>query len=324
MEDEMHWAGKLSVTFSVLGLLCLGLSACGGGGDEGSLTTPDRGGVVSPDGVGTDIGPQPDPGQDTDADRPDIPKDDGSPVKDDGGEPPDEGVDTGTDDGTPKDDGDSPKDDAPPPVDDGGDEGTDEGQDEGTDTETYVPPVCEVCNPVACECVHFPKTCDDHLVCTTDYCEPSQGCTYRAEDGCCDTDFECNAGDRCTISECGDDHKCDIVDAVDCDDGDECTIDFCYPASGCGYEPNLDPDVCPISCDADSQCEEAAPNCKTGACYPDSGFCVFEDRTCDDKNSCTVDSCDMKTGECVAGPYIDERTGEQVPCIPGPCVIDVD
>jgi hypothetical protein len=53
-----------------------------------------------------------------------------------------------------------------------------------------------------CGCEHEPMDCDDNNACTTDYCDPNNGCYSKNRSECCD-------------------------------DGNACTTDSCDPILGC-------------------------------------------------------------------------------------------
>ena len=180
-----------------------------------------------------------------------------------------------------------------------------------------------------------PADCDDGNACTTDACDPQQGCTHSGlscDDNNPCTDDTCDAGTGCGHSNntnaCNDGNACTANDtcgggtcnggpAVVCDDGNACTDDSCNPASGCVATNNTNAcddgnactvgDVCgggschagaPVVCTASDQCHDA------GTCNPGSGTCSNPAKpngsTCDDGNSGTVnDTC--QAGVCTGG-----------------------
>ncbi len=101
--------------------------------------------------------------------------------------------------------------------------------------------------------------CDDSNPCTSDSCDPVQGCTHAAQDGPCADD-----GNACTLDQCKN-QQCSHVAAPSgsacSDDGNPCTTDVCA-GNVCGHPPS-----------------------SVGSACPDEG------------DSCTVDTCDGK-GAC--------------------------
>jgi len=76
-----------------------------------------------------------------------------------------------------------------------------------------------------------PPDCDDGDVCTTDVCDPIDGCVNTPGA------LDCDDNDVCTTDVCDPIDGCvNTPGALDCDDGDECTIDSCDPIEGCVHE----------------------------------------------------------------------------------------
>jgi hypothetical protein len=125
-----------------------------------------------------------------------------------------------------------------------------------------------VCMPQHCDtgtgaCVLTPLTCDDANPCTTDSCDPVNGCVHTQLTGICDDGNACTVGDECvngaclgaptaTATSCNDGNACNGVETCDaasgacvvgtplnCDDGDSCTTDACDPVTGCA-NPTID------------------------------------------------------------------------------------
>ncbi len=178
------------------------------------------------------------------------------------------------------------------------------------------------------------KDCDDKNPCTKDACDMATGCTKTHDNGSpCDDDNPCTVGDTCNGGSCDkgtpkdcatgnscvagscnpSDGKCKYVDqakgtpcedgnvcttgdgcsgnaclaggAKDCNDGNACTTDSCQSKAGCKHEQNASP------------CNDGAPCtlndvCKDGKCTAGPG------KVCDDKEGCTADSCEQKSGNC--------------------------
>ncbi|MCB9740981.1 MAG: hypothetical protein H6747_17070 [Deltaproteobacteria bacterium] len=202
------------------------------------------------------------------------------------------------------------------------------------------------------------STCDDNEQCTTDSCDPKEGCKHANKQGSCDAD-----GSECTENDSCQDGKCVTGKVVTCDDGNPCTKDVCDAAKGCTYEPteggcNADDNPCtPNDACKDGKCEkgptkacESESPCVTGACSIVSGECKYQVTDgfacndgnsctanskcdgeickgtpvpCDDLDVCTSDSCDPKAGckhDQLSGPCDDGNpcTGSDV-CASGTC-----
>ena len=173
-----------------------------------------------------------------------------------------------------------------------------------------------------------PLGCDDKNVCTADSCDKTAGCVYLPNAATCDDGNNCSADDTCSGG------ACKGSGGPDCSDANACTDDGCEPSKGCTHANN--DANCPDSdkCNGDEVCNAGAckagqaPNCDDkNACTADScdkakgcvnlyteatcsdgdacttgdlcqnGTCTGKAPTsCDDKNACTDDSCDPKTG----------------------------
>ena len=119
--------------------------------------------------------------------------------------------------------------------------------------------------------------CDDSDVCTSDSCDPVQGCVHNLNSAPCDDEDLCTTGDHCHLGEC-------IATAdLTCNDGNPCTDDGCNSASGCQFAPNQ------AQCDDGNECTEN-DLCSGGAC---TGGTPAD---CDDDNPCTDDLCDVVNG----------------------------
>ncbi len=152
------------------------------------------------------------------------------------------------------------------------------------------------------KCVPGPdEDCDDGNVCTSDLCDPVQGCLHSAANGvACDDDDDCTVGDSCW------DKKCVPGAPLDCDDGNVCTADSCDDDE-CEHAANNgvpcdDGDECTVNTTCwDKKCTGGSPlpcddgnTCTSDSCDPASG-CAFENddgAPCDDGNECTTpDTC---------------------------------
>jgi hypothetical protein len=177
-------------------------------------------------------------------------------------------------------------------------------------------------------CVGVPQDvtlCDDTNPCTTDVCDAKLGCTHTPANGafCYDGD-DCTQGDHCQGGQCiGSSNICSCVTTDDCaqyDDGNACngTL-FCDNANkptGCKLNPAtvITCDTASDSACAQTQCDVSSGKCakinqKNGVlCNADNDLCTKGDTCidgfckagiapdCNDKNPCTTDACDPKSG----------------------------
>ncbi len=121
------------------------------------------------------------------------------------------------------------------------------------------------------------QKCDDDNVCTTDSCDPVQGCVHLLNSAPCDDGDVCTTGDYCHLGECT------TKGVLNCNDNNPCTDDACQGDVGCVFTPNAAP------CDDGSVCTQGDA-CVAGSC---KGGAVL---SCDDDNVCTDDLCDFATG----------------------------
>ncbi len=184
--------------------------------------------------------------------------------------------------------------------------------------------------------------CDDGVACTDDRCDPT-GCVSTPNDalcpgercsatGCvpiaCTIDEDCDDGDRCNgIERCmpgSSPTGCVPGTPPDCNDGVSCTDDHCAPARGCFHDRFDDRcddgvactvDVCagtagPTGCEHrgdDTMCNDACT--MGGRCAP-TGCTPSVPRVCpDDRNPCTVESCDPAAGGCASEPIDADADG---------------
>ncbi len=213
------------------------------------------------------------------------------------------------------------------------------------------------------QCLGKAKNCDDGNVCTTDSCEQSSGCDNSPSQGgeeCDDGDactgkgscFQgacsgaqatvCTASKICWSSTCSSaTGKC--VEApspsgAPCSDGDACTGgDACiaFQCKGTALKCDDDKPCTADSCNSQSGCVNKVKadltTCEDGDKCTDSDKCVAgvckggPKTECDDKDLCTVDSCDKVKG-CLTAPATDgtgcddgdANTGPDV-CAAGKC-----
>ncbi len=127
------------------------------------------------------------------------------------------------------------------------------------------------------------KDCDDKLVCTVDFCDPTGACKHVNKDG-----KACDDSDVCTVGDVCDGGACKKGPAQKCADGNPCTKDACDAKTGCKH---TDDDG--AACDDGDKCTGDAKNpdtCAKGACK--SGPVP----KCDDGDTCTLDGCNSATG----------------------------
>jgi hypothetical protein len=167
--------------------------------------------------------------------------------------------------------------------------------------------------------------CDDNNPCTKDSCDKVQGCLNLPQSATpCDDGNGCTVGDACDAGvckpgsntcACNTDAQCagfedgnlcngtlfcdksalpfkckvNPVTVKTCDTSKDtfCASTLCVPATGaCEVQKKVDG----TSCDADASVCSSDDQCKDGVCTPGAAL------PCDDKNPCTTDSCDPKTG----------------------------
>ena len=121
----------------------------------------------------------------------------------------------------------------------------------------------DVCNQGAC--VGNVINCDDGNPCTTDSCDPVNGCTFTPNTNACDD------GDNCTTDDACSGGVCSGTMYVVCDDGNPCTDDYCDPQSGCQYSASI----------GGTPCNDGNPCTINDTC--NNGFCQGDpDPECDD------------------------------------------
>ncbi len=197
--------------------------------------------------------------------------------------------------------------------------------------------VCLVCAPEDSQTALESVSCDDHLACTTDSCDPAQGCVATPNDAlpcsdgdACTHDDHCDAGVCASTVECASDGDCPEsanpcvaavcqcglcaevpgTDGVACDDGAWCTVDDACVGGACQPGQPLD-------------CSEAGDSvCVVGVCDDTLDTCVGEAASdgifCSDDDACTVgDHCEA--GVCTSSPKDCGDFDDQ--CNLGACVL---
>jgi hypothetical protein len=173
-------------------------------------------------------------------------------------------------------------------------------------------PCLEVSCAPATGCHFDDKACDDGDVCTTDACDPIEGCVTAPflVEGC--EDHACwLAG--CAVND-EDLPSCQYEVSAACDDGQACTRDECAELApdefGC-LSTALSPE---------EYCPAGLPACTYTTCVENAGLpqCVMGSNGCSDGIACTIDICDDADFSCSNTPDdalcdLDE----------GPCTDDV-
>ncbi len=164
----------------------------------------------------------------------------------------------------------------------------------------------ETCDPAKGCQPGTPPDCNDGIECTIDFCnEETDRCEHRPDDSKCDDGIFCNGAETCDPVE-----GCLPGTPPDCNDNIECTIDFC----------NEETDECEHSPD-DDFCDDYDVCNGIEVCDPASGCLPGTPLDCDDKDPCTIDSCDPIEG-CIH-TAIDCDDGDPCTideCIDGICV----
>ncbi len=170
-------------------------------------------------------------------------------------------------------------------------------------------------------------TCDTSNSCIAypQGCLPSKGCFSVPNDG-----KTCSDNDLCTFSDICKGGAC-TGQSIDCNDGDVCTNDTCDPKKGCLIKQNTcdDANACTTdTCDKVKGCQHVILDgamCDDGDACTDQtqcnqGKCVGKIVICDDKNTCTGDSCNSAVG-CVFLPGEDTavKCDDKDPCTDDAC-----
>lgn len=132
------------------------------------------------------------------------------------------------------------------------------------------------CDAGACQ-GKTPVVCDDGVDCTSDNCDPADGCAYPPRLGSCQDGDPCTVGDTCEAG------KCKSGAPAVCDDENECTDDSCTPGIGCTFAHNTN------VCIAENECSEPGL-CDFATCIPGKV------KPCSDGKACTFSVCDPVVG----------------------------
>ncbi|MSQ85130.1 MAG: hypothetical protein EXR77_20025 [Myxococcales bacterium] len=121
------------------------------------------------------------------------------------------------------------------------------------------------------------KVCNDLNVCTIDSCDAKKGCQNIVNSAPCSDNSLCTENDSCQNA------SCVGGAAKNCNDGNPCSDDSCDSLKGCVFTNNA------AVCDDNNKCT-IGDTCKDGTCTPAAPS------ACDDKNPCTTETCDPKSG----------------------------
>ena len=172
--------------------------------------------------------------------------------------------------------------------------------------------------------VDITATCDDGNPCTTDLCKPASGCAHVSHKLACDDGNPCTKSDTCDAGKCvSGTNICACSNDSECakqEDGDLCNGTLYCDKGAVPYLCKVNPKTV-ITCakDKDGPCIRNTCASKTGKCAMqpinetkpcpgDGSVCTAGDACkggqcvvgktvdCDDKNPCTDDSCDAKSG----------------------------
>ena len=155
--------------------------------------------------------------------------------------------------------------------------------------------------------------CDDDDVCTSDACDPQDGCTHVHNNVACDDGDACMIGDVCKAGDCA-------SSPASCDDGNVCTLDDCNTETGCTHEAVSEPTLCGqnqvcvgTTCEAtvcgDGVIQPPVESCETGklgdaTCDTELGNGSYGKLLCDsgcktyDSSSCVNLSWMLRTDKC--------------------------
>ena len=205
----------------------------------------------------------------------------------------------------------------------------------------------DVCKDGACAgaAVNVAVKCDDGDACTADACDKALGCTHKSvTGGSCEDGNPCTINDTCDAGKCSaGPNNCICTTDLGCaakEDGNACNGTLFCDKSKLPYACNVNPATV-IKCD-----ESVNGPCQTNSCDPSTGLCKLLKKpndlpcdaddnvctqndkcadgqcqaglvqVCDDKNACTNDTCDTKSG-CKFTPNTDACDADGNACTEG-------
>ena len=150
------------------------------------------------------------------------------------------------------------------------------------------------------------ETCNDGNLCTTDVCDPTNGCQYVPNDNPCNDGNPCTGGDVCQSGQCtAGANVCPCQDDADCLDSG--FVGGCLGAIYC--DTSTTPTQCKVDPGQAIPCPVLEDPCQASACNPATGQCTLtnapEGAPCEDGSICTVaDKC--VAGQCLPGDNLCE------------------
>ncbi len=142
-------------------------------------------------------------------------------------------------------------------------------------------------------CAGSPVVCDDGKACSQgDACDETTGeCVFDTSSCACAQDADCGPNTQCVTKTCDvSEGTCLSTVLADqpCSDGNACTLDdTCTALGACVGTPK--------SCADGIECTVEQCVTSSGQCVIDGGKCECKiDADCDDKNPCTLDTCDAQ------------------------------
>lgn len=172
----------------------------------------------------------------------------------------------------------------------------------------------DTCNPSS-GCSNTPKNCDFGDSCQTyscdsyvqlswcchelTLCRTGKGCQNATVPNCVKCAVQCVTNDKCFPKICSTDGtKCINGTAVNCNDNNACTDDSCSNGSMCKVRLYSVVFIINIECiNTPKPCTQLN-KCDVAVCDKVKG-CTHSNKSCDDNNPCTVDSCNANTGACI-------------------------
>ncbi len=149
--------------------------------------------------------------------------------------------------------------------------------------------------------------CNDNDACTTDSCDPIDGCQHAT--------VGCDDNDACTTDTCDAATGCAHA-AVTCNDNNACTTDTCDPAEGCRFTDNSSP------CNDGDACTNN-DQCTNGSCAGTALPCN-DGLFCNGSESCAAGVCTTTGQPCSAGQVCDEAADACVQCVTNMDCTDTD
>jgi hypothetical protein len=179
------------------------------------------------------------------------------------------------------------------------------------------------CDLGSCVGTEADQACDDGLGCTLDICDAIDGCVHiELSQTSCDDGNVCTDNDQCLDGQCG-------GSGILCNDDNPCTADGCDVKKGCFAEAANDGLLCGDGnlCSAEARCQDGSCNqtkavvcpapgdCEgAGSCDPDTGACIYPNKTVPG----LVSTCDA-TNCCNTGHGVACNDGATTVCV---CALD--